>query len=203
MKKLLIITIFIGFVIEVNSQSRHLGITNSGLFIGQTLRVLSEPMIEFRNGKKGWKFGPSIILHGENEASDKNFPKLSGINATFVYYPLPSLSKINFYLFSTVRLLLISNKWESKIWDSNFGLYKAYKYKSDEFLITQNLGYGLIFNIKNHLSLRQGVGLGAYYSSTNNKGQSPGAPEIGDMNLSGYNNLGFSWIISFDINYSF
>ncbi len=203
MKKLLIIAIFMCSIMELSAQTRQISLSNSGFFVGQSIRVLSEPMIEFRKGRKGWKFGPTIVLLGESTASDKKYPKLSGFSTSYLFYPVNTTKKFDFYLFTTARFQLISNKWKSQIWDIDTGSYQSHSYKSDELLITQHVGYGLILNLHERFSLRQGVGIGPYYSATDNNEQSAGAPEIDDMNLSGYNKFGFSWLLNLEINYSF
>lgn len=202
MKKLILIVILTASYTFTYSQQKALSLANTGLFVGQSFRLLAAPKIAFKNENKSWSIGPTIILHSENTASDNSYPKLSGLSVSYMHYHFEKTNKINFYFIATSNFQLISNKWKSQIWNEETASYQSHKYKNDELLITQHFGYGFTYRLTDNLALSQNVGFGGYYSGTDNNEESAGAPEIGDTNLSGYNKFGFSWALNLEFTYS-
>jgi len=202
MKKLILIIILTASCTFTYSQKKALTFTNTGLFVGQSFRLLASPRFEFKNDNKGWSIGPTFIVHSESTASDNSYPKLSGLSVSYIHYHYKQTDKINFFFITTSNFQLISNKWKSQIWSEETASYQSHKYKNDELLITQHLGYGFIYQLTDKLALSQSVVFGGYYSGTDNNEQSAGAPEIGDTNLSGYNRLGFSWALNLEFKYT-
>jgi len=198
MKKYVTITILL-FIIKAGvAQNNAVSLKTKGLFIDNTFRVFTSPQLQIRQKQHSIAAGPSIAIASESTTSDKHYPKLVGLQASYTYYPI-SNGKFSCFLFDDLLLTRVVDYWSAAIWNDSHHAYESYNYESAEILIANNLGYGIQLNLGKSLFICQSVEAGIYYSVTDNDENSNGAPEINDHNIKGYDPIGFSWGLNLQV----
>jgi hypothetical protein len=192
-------------IIQVQAQIRSVNVKTTGTFIDETLRIISSPQLEIQKSNHLWSLGPAILMATEKAVSEKKFPKLVGLQGTYKTYPLGGTKRVNFFLFDDLLLQRIVDTWSSTVWDDTQESYVAYTYSSAEFILQNNVGYGIELTVAKRFILKNSIGIGFYYSYTKGKSETDAAPYLPfmDDNINGYDPFGFSWLINVGIGYQF
>lgn len=205
MKYFIIPSLFLVFISSsVYAQNdTSINVLTTGAFIGQSLRIVSSPQLSLRRSSHEWSLGPAVLMGTAKTAATQNFPKLTGLQLTYKWFPLISQCGIDFFLYDDLLAQRLVDKWAATIWDSNNQKYVAYQYKNTEYVIHNNLGYGLELKLASHIKLQNSVGIGIYYSYTKGESITADAPVLPHQNenLNGYAPFGFSWQIKLGLGY--
>src|SRR5690606_2540290 len=104
MKSLLFL--FILFIISLPTFSQgtqvqdrtHLGMTSSVYFYEKSYKGFLIPHFEVRKNTQAISLGATILTTSEFDASDRKYPKLTGIEVGYKFYPTITRHKVDFYL---------------------------------------------------------------------------------------------------------
>lgn len=193
--------LFFSCAIHASAQVNEFSANVSGVMMKRTIRIFSSPQIVINQKRHSWHIGPTILWHSENTASDNNYPKLSGVQVDYRYNPIKD-KNLSLFLYSQLQVQHIKNEWSSNIWNYDLQSYVRHRYKNAEFMLVNHYGYGIRLKIFKSFYINQNVGLGVYFSDTDNDETSSGAPEISDKNINGYDDFGFTWGINLSLSYT-
>ena len=175
--------------------------STSPYYIDGTYRAIGSISFGKQFGKHAISIGPTILYASDIVTSNKKFPKLTGTQLNYKYYPNGINNKWNLFMFSQFSFQVIKDKWSSVIFVNPTEGYKEYKYLNKETQFLSNFGYGVAFKLTEKIALTQGLGIGLYISVLDGDEISPDAPEVGENVGAGYSPFGLNISANFGIKY--
>lgn len=174
------------------------GITTEAAVYSHTVRVQAEPFLSWGTSRNQLVFGPTILVISNMGFQSSQMPKLSGMKFGYRLWPGSTSKRWNFYLSNDLRIQRVQDGWKANAFNEELGQYQETDYRVIEILVDNYLGYGVTFSLGQHLTVSQGVGLGAFISSLN--GNDARAQET-NFDYRGYGNFGFCWKVNIGLTY--
>lgn len=196
----LILSSILGFSQE---NSNFIEVNTNPYFISGTYRAIGSVSVGRQFEKHSLSVGPTFLYASDIVTSNKNFPKLTGAQLNYKYFPNGISNKWDLYMFSQIVYQDIKDKWTSVIYNEDISAYQEFRYLNREYLVTANVGYGIKLKLSERLILSQGIGVGLYLSILDGDELSSDAPEIGENFGAGYAPIGITLSGNFGICYQF
>ena len=176
------------------------GINTEASFYNFTARIQMEPFVAYGTQKNQLIMAPTILVASNMGFQSSQIPKVSGVKVGYRFWPGTLNKRWTFYLANDLRFQRVKDSWKGNSFNEELSQYQETDYRVVEILIDNYLGYGVVLKITEHLSINQGVGIGAYVSSLN--GNNALADEI-SFDYRGYSNFGFTWKVNFGLHVNF
>ena len=186
------------------SPARHrLSLHAEGLGYQWAYKFFLVPSWEIRKKTHSFVLGPTILISSAADASDRKYPKLTGLRGSFRYFPFQDTGKLDFFFQGNLYFQRIVDRWDPNYWNQDFSRYVTFGYINTEWIINPHLGYGLEFNIWKRLFIEQSMGVGYFFSWINGSvSENPDGIELAeDLDYRPYGNQGLSLSITLAIGY--
>src|SRR5690606_36587432 len=122
------------------------------------------PHFEVRKNTQAISLGATILTSSEFDASDRKYPKLTGIEVGYKFYPTITRHKVDFYLHASILLQRIVDRWEVNYWNTTYSFYQNSDYRNVETIVNPTLGYGVSFSLLKRFKLTQSIGACYFFS---------------------------------------
>lgn len=188
--------------VSESAEIKYLGVSGSASVMDHTVRVQLEPYLAWGSNTHQLLLGPTLLLATNIGFKTHPATRLSGLRIGYRYLPPLEHRKLTFYLSADFRMQRVKDQWEANIFNEQLGLYQDITYRTVEFLLENQLGYGLNYKLVKSLSISHGVGLGWYLSDLNTKVLTPGVTQIDNADFRGYDNFGLSLNVRLGIIYN-
>ena len=204
--KLLLFVLFI-FLSSLPAYSQEkdenrLGVASSVYFYEKSYKGFITPYVEIRRKSMALTMGATILVTSEFDASDRKYPKLTGFEGSYKFYPTITNCKVDFHLHATLLFQRIVDRWEVNYWNNNYSFYENAAYKNVEKIVNPSLGYGISFNISKRLRVNQSIGAGYFFSTVNGEGLNKETSETDHHDYRPYGNGGFAFHVNLGMSYS-
>ena len=206
--KIILVLFFVMSTFFVNAQDssskkfHQFGLSTSGLVYEKSYKIILSPYWEVRKKSHSFSAGPTILLSSEFDASDRKYPKLSGLQGSYKYYPFHASKRLDFFFHTTLNLQRIVDEWEANHWDANYSKYENFGYKNTELIINPLVGYGIKVNLFKNIALRHSIGAGYFFSFIDgDEFDNPGDLEV-DFDYRPYGGQGISLEVKLGMVYT-
>lgn len=142
----------------------QLGLSTSGLFYKKSYKVILSPYWEIIKKSHSFSVGPTILLSSEFDASDRKYPKLTGVQGSYKYSPFQATKRLDFFFHATLIVQRIMDEWNANHWNANNSKYEKFGYRNTELIINPLVGYGIMVNLYKNIAVQQSLGAGYFFS---------------------------------------
>lgn len=183
------------------TKTKFIELSTTPYFIDGTYRIIGSPSFGMQFNKHTVALGPTILFASDIVTSNKKFPKLTGAQLDYSYFPNGTDDRWNVFFFSQFTLQTISDKWSSVIYNNQTKTYQEFKYLNKEIQFLSNFGYGIELTVSDKINFFQSVGIGYYFIELDGKAISINAPEVAENLGEGYAPHGLVLSGRFGISY--
>lgn len=186
---------------KLKNIEKHVGVASSVYFYEKSYKGFITPYFEIRKSSQAFLLGATILTTSEFDASDRKYPKLTGVESSYKFYPMITDRKVDFYLHATLLVQRIVDRWEVNYWNDNYSSYESSGYKNVETIVNPSIGYGISFKILRRLELKQNIGAGYFFSTINGKRFNNESSEVDHHDYRPYGNGGFAFQVNLGLSF--
>lgn len=181
----------------------HLSLPAEGLGYQWAYKFFLVPSWEIRRKMHAFAVGPTILISSASDASDRKYPKLTGLRGAVRHYPFQATGKLDFFFQANLYLQRIVDRWEANSWNQDLTRYVTFGYVNTEWIINPHLGYGLEFKVWKGLFIEQSIGVGYFFSWIDgDETANPDGTEVEEyFDYRPYGNRGLSLGVSLVLGY--
>lgn len=210
MRRIIVFIFVIAFGEQVHAQSspspfqHHLKLNASGLIYQQSYKIFSIPEWEIRKSSHAVAVGPVVLISSHFDASDKKYPKLTGLRNAYRYYPFPAASRLDCFLQANLYLLRIVDRWQANNWNPANTRYESFDYVNSEYIIDPHIGYGLTLDLFKGFYIEHNIEAGYFFSwIQGDEAENQGDVEVREeLDYRSYGDRGLSLGVNFAIGYT-
>lgn len=200
----LLLTLFTAFGQDANqARTTNLGLSTNAVFYKKSYKAFLIPQWEIRKNAHAFSVGLTILVTSGFDASDRKYPKLSGLHGSYKYFPIQASGKLDFYLHTSLLLKRIVDKWSVNYWDDDHSCYELLGYKNTEIIINPFVGYGITLKVLKRLSVTQSIGVGYFLSSIDGKEFDNPSDVDKDYDYRPYGDNGLALEVKLGLSYRF